>query len=66
MPVLHANLDLSNALLPPLVTLPIVVATVWLGARIRSGPFRWLLEAPGALVGTGTRRAPKKVPDPVS
>lgn len=65
LPLLHANLDLSNALLPPLVTLPIVVATVWLGARIRSGPFRWLLEAPGALVGTGTRRTSRKVPDPV-
>lgn len=64
--VLQDHLHLANAVLPPLMTLPIVAATVWLGARIRSGPFRWLLEAPKALVGTGTRAVPKRMePEPV-
>lgn len=55
--LLQSNLQLSNALLPPLMTVPIVVVTVWLGKLIRSGPLWWLLEAPPALVGR--RSAPK-------
>ena len=56
--VLQSNLQLSNALLPPLMTVPIVVVTVWLGKLIRSGPFWWLLQAPPALVGRRPARTP--------
>ena len=49
--VLQSDLQISNALLPPLITVPVVLGTVWLGTRIRSGPLWWLMEAPKALVG---------------
>jgi fucose 4-O-acetylase-like acetyltransferase len=67
LPVLQGHLFVSNALLPPLVTLPIVMATVWLGAKLRSGPFRWLLEAPAALVGAKSPVLPQPMaPVPVA
>lgn len=49
--VLQANLPLSNALVPPLMVVPIIWLSLLAGRWIRNGPLWWMLQAPPILTG---------------
>jgi hypothetical protein len=46
-----ANLDLANAITPPILTVVLVWISLLIGRLIQSGPLWWMLQAPKFLTG---------------
>lgn len=62
MPLLQSAPEVAAALVPPLLTLPLIMVCLFAGRLIKGSPFPWLLDAPSFLVGT---RQPREAGQPV-
>lgn len=62
MPLLQSTPGVAAALVPPLLTLPLILVCLFAGRLIKSSPFPWLLDAPSFLVGT---RQPREAGQPM-